>query len=94
MRVLRGAIPFLVIGMFMIPISCNDTVDCFEICSRYNECIADIDVTECTDLCEDRSEQSSANRDQTNRCEDCLDNRTCAEAEFCWADCPVVAVPD
>lgn len=94
MRVLRGAIPFVLVGAFMIPISCNDVIDCFEICSRYNECVERIDVTECTDLCEDRSDASDAVRDQANRCEDCIEAGACPDIEGCWADCPVVPVPD
>jgi hypothetical protein len=94
MRFLRGAIPFALVGMFMIPISCSDLADCSRICFRYNECVERIDVTECTDLCEDRADASDAVSDQANRCEDCTEDGACADIEGCWADCPVVAVPD
>ena len=94
MRVLRGVIPFFVIGIFMVPISCNDTVDCLQICNRYSECVTDIDVTECTDLCEDASDNDDAVRAQANRCEDCLNGGACAEIQGCFDDCPVYVTAD
>jgi hypothetical protein len=70
--------------------------DCAEICSRYGDCIEEIDLTACTDACEDRIETDSSVGARARVCEDCLDGRTCAEVESagCFTACPVVPLQD
>ena len=74
----------------------EQVVDCFEICDRYEDCVEEIDVSACTDACEDMIEVSSDVRRRADDCEDCLDDRSCAEIEAaaCWDDCPVVPLED
>jgi hypothetical protein len=70
--------------------------DCAEICGRYGDCIESIDLTACTDACEDRIEADRAVGARARSCEDCLDGRTCAEVESagCFEECPVVPLRD
>lgn len=74
----------------------GQVADCAEICGRYDECITEIDLTACTDACEDRIEVDSSVGAQANTCEDCLDGRSCAEIETagCFDECPVVPLQD
>jgi hypothetical protein len=57
----------------------GNTVDCFRICDRYSECMTDIDVTSCTDTCEDRADEDEAVETDLKQCEACVDNGSCAE---------------
>jgi hypothetical protein len=83
--------------MLAAPLACEEsanTVDCFQVCSRFSDCVTEIDTTECTDACEDRADASEDVELRARACEDCLEDRSCAEAEGCWADCPVVPVAE
>lgn len=95
----------LVVSALLIPVACGDdanevqdeiegTADCAQICSRYNTCVSDVDESGCIDLCEDTADRSEAGEDAVERCEDCLDGKTCQEAESCWAGCPVAVVEE
>lgn len=92
-------------AMVCIPIGCGDeagevqdeiegTADCTQICTRYESCIGEIDETECVDECEDIADATEAGEQSAKDCEDCLDGKSCAEAEGCWAGCPVVPIAD
>ena len=73
----------------------NNTVDCAQICDSYSDCVTDIDVTECTDYCEDQADSSEATEDRVQSCEDCLDDKSCSEAAVsCWDNCAFVPVPE
>ena len=72
----------------------RNTVDCAEICGRFSECVTDIDVTACTDECEDRADADDLIADRADACEECIRGRSCAEAASCWSDCPVVPAQD
>ena len=74
----------------------NEVADCSEICSRYGDCIGEIDQTACTDACEDRIDANSSVAAQASRCEDCLDDRSCEEVATagCFDQCPVVPRQD
>jgi hypothetical protein len=97
---------FIGLGIVLLfPLACGDdgnevqdeiegTADCTQICSRYADCISDIDETECVDECEDIADATEAGETSAENCEDCLDGKTCTEAESCWANCPVVPIPD
>ncbi|MEZ4232952.1 MAG: hypothetical protein R3B89_27480 [Polyangiaceae bacterium] len=73
----------------------NNTVDCGQICSTYSDCVTDIDVTDCTDYCEDEADKSEQTEDRVQACEDCLDDKSCSEAAMsCWDNCAFVPVPE
>lgn len=91
--------------LLFVPIACGDdgdevqdeiegTVDCTQICARYNTCVEDVDESDCIDLCEDTADNSQAGEEAASTCEDCLDGKTCEEAQSCWAGCPVAAVDE
>jgi len=97
-------IVFAVTALF-IPLACGDdgnevqdeiegTVDCAAICNKYNTCESDVDETGCIDLCEDTADESEAGENAAEACEDCLDGKTCEQAESCWAGCPVAVVAE
>jgi hypothetical protein len=66
------------------------TVECAQICEKYDECVRDIDVIACTDACEDVAQQDRRIATRAGSCEVCVDDATCSEAEACWSNCPVV----
>jgi len=95
----------LVVAALLIPLACGDdgnevqdeiegTADCSQICSKYNECESDVDESGCVDLCEDTADETQAGEEAVENCEDCLDGKTCDQAESCWATCPVAVVPE
>jgi len=66
------------------------TVECAQICEKYDDCVRDIDVIACTDQCEDRAQRDRQTAARAGACEVCIDDATCNEAQPCWASCPVV----
>jgi hypothetical protein len=94
MKYIKGALGYAI--LLALPMSCDDTIDCFQICNTYSDCVTNIDVTECTDLCEDRIDDSANMEASAERCEECIDDRACAEIDQagCFNDCPVVPVSD
>jgi len=72
----------------------DEIIDCEQVCDRYSDCVTDIDVSECRRRCEDDSRNSDDFDVRIERCSNCTDDRTCAEAESCWDDCPIDPVPD
>ena len=79
-------------------LACSDdneidrTADCGSICSRYSECVTDIDVSECTDYCEDQAEANQNIEAATDACDDCIEDKSCAESSACWGSCSLVPV--
>jgi|SoiMetStandDraft_5_1073268.scaffolds.fasta_scaffold100932_2 hypothetical protein len=73
----------------------RNTVNCAKICGRYSECVAEIDVSSCTDRCEDNADANATYASQASSCDSCTgDDKACAEIQGCWGSCPVVAVQD
>jgi hypothetical protein len=73
-------------------INCSDAetaIDCAGICERYQECVEDdYDVSACTDRCEQEAENDRDFRDDTNVCNTCIEDRSCADAFLsCATDC-------
>lgn len=64
------------------------TVDCANICSKYSECIKELDVTSCTSECEDQADANSSYQETAAACTECARDKTCKDAEPCWASCP------
>lgn len=67
--------------------------DCASVCNEYSECVEDIDVTECTDRCEDMAE-SDASQSALDQCDDCIEETSCAEAAACIPECPIIPTPE
>jgi hypothetical protein len=67
----------------------DETIDCAQICSKYNDCIDDdVDQTECIDQCEDKADRNDDAADAVDDCENCLDGTSCVEATFqCGIQC-------
>lgn len=89
---IQGLVGLALLGLiFVLPTSCADTVDCFRACNAYSDCVADIDVTECTDICEDRADASQATEDALATCDACLEDRSCQEIDEagCFDNCPI-----
>lgn len=64
------------------------TFDCAKICSKYDECITKLDVTSCTSECEDQADANPAYQENAASCTACTGDKTCKDAESCWASCP------
>jgi hypothetical protein len=85
---------FLAISTFLLAAGCDRdseagrVFDCAKICSKYSECIKELDVIPCTSECEDQADADSAYQDRAVDCTECTSDRTCKEAEPCWASCP------
>jgi len=71
----------------------RNTVNCSKICAKYDECVAEIDVSSCTDACENNADANEAYARQASQCDSCVDG-ACAEVQGCWASCPVVPAQD
>jgi hypothetical protein len=71
----------------------RNTVNCAKICGKYDECVAEIDVSACTDACENNADANEAYARQASQCDSCVDG-ACAEVQGCWATCPVVSAQD
>jgi hypothetical protein len=72
----------------------QNTVNCAKICGRYSECVTEIDVSSCTDRCEDNADANATYASQASQCDECTDGDACGDIQGCWASCPVVAVAD
>lgn len=70
------------------------TLDCHAICSRYSECFdSDYDVDECRDECRREAAADAEFEDRVDRCEQCIDEASCAAGAFSCADNCVGVVP-
>lgn len=71
----------------------EDVKNCVQICDNYQDCQdSNFDRTDCVDACEARADYDEAFRNAADRCENCLDDGSCAEqADNCASDCdPVI----
>lgn len=84
----------LAVSIFLLASGCERdseagrTVDCATICTKYSECITELDVSSCTSECEDMADADSAYQERAASCTECANEKTCKEAEPCWANCP------
>jgi hypothetical protein len=72
------------------------TIDCAQVCNDWNDCHddamgVDVDVTACTDSCEDAADADEAWEAAIDDCEECLDGTE--DCGSCWATCPNFPVP-
>lgn len=94
---IRGLAGLMLLTLaFVAPTSCSDTVDCYQVCNSYSDCVENIDVTECTDLCEDNADRSQAEEDALDFCEECIEGRSCLEQieAGCFDNCPIEVIPE
>jgi hypothetical protein len=77
-------------------VGCGDTVDeitnridCGQVCQRYADCFkSDYDVDGCTDKCENNADDDAARERKLEKCNSCIDDRSCTDATFnCADDC-------
>lgn len=67
----------------------ENTITCRQVCDRYKECFdSDYDVDECTNSCENEATSDEDKDRRLERCDECIDDRSCSEAVFnCATDC-------
>jgi hypothetical protein len=65
------------------------TIDCDSVCSRYSECFdRNYDVSACRNRCEDSIDTGDLAQSNLDDCENCIDDRSCADATFsCATEC-------
>lgn len=90
------ACALLAISAFVLAPACardseaGRTFDCAKICSKYSECIEKLDVISCTSECEDQADADSRYQESAVDCTECASDKTCKDAEPCWARCPTM----
>jgi len=85
------ALPFALI----VAASCDLTddieaeIDCQGICQRYADCFdEDYDVSACQNRCEDNVDRGDLTAAEVDACDDCIDDRSCAEGTLsCTSEC-------
>ena len=87
---LFGLVPALIISACTL----DEYLACRHVCDRYDECVAHIDVRECTRRCENDAYRSNHFDLRIEACDRCVESRACFEAEPCWDDCPLDPVPE
>jgi hypothetical protein len=63
--------------------------DCSSICTKYRDCAdANYDVSGCTDECRENAANSESFEDKADRCQECVDDKSCVGAAFqCATEC-------
>lgn len=65
----------------------DERVDCRNICDRYRDCYDnDYDTEACRDRCDERVDGEGGDPNAADRCDGCLDDRSCVEATFSCVD--------
>jgi len=91
---LRASLSLSLLIAGVLCASCSDAADdidqfsdCIDICGRYQECFdEDYDTDTCSDRCEDMEHRNGAT--DVDRCENCLDDRSCVSSVFeCGSEC-------
>ena len=72
----------------------DEIFDCQSVCSRYHDCFdKNYDVGHCRDQCRTRSENDPSVRAAADKCEACMDDKSCLSAAFnCTVDCGTIIV--
>lgn len=90
-----GGVGLAIIAGALLGGGCSEaerTYDCARICDGYADCIDDsVDVTDCTDRCEDQGEADPEFAAEASECETCIDDESCVEAAVeCTTECAFV----
>lgn len=67
----------------------KNEITCNDVCQRYSDCFDDdYDVSGCTDRCENKATPDEEKEAQLEKCDACIDDKSCASAVFsCTTDC-------
>ncbi len=68
----------LALGVLATAGCVTDLFECTTACDHYDDCGGVLDVRQCADLCEDRSDLSEGFENQVEQCNDCLDELECS----------------
>jgi hypothetical protein len=70
-------------------------IDCRSVCNRYSECFDEgYDVGACQDRCEDSIDTGDLSQEDLDECDNCIDDRSCADATFSCATQCLSVVPN
>jgi len=63
--------------------------ECGAYCERYQQCVEDdIDVSSCTNTCQEASDDDNDHQAKVRECADCVGSRSCAQSfDDCVDDC-------
>jgi hypothetical protein len=64
-------------------------IDCRSVCDRYSECFdGDYDVSGCQNDCENAVDSGDLQQSDLDECDNCIEDRSCADATFsCAVEC-------
>jgi hypothetical protein len=66
----------------------QNTFNCADLCNRYQDCFdSAYDTGACTDRCEDLADANQNLDERANRCQNCMNDNSCAAASFNCPDC-------
>jgi hypothetical protein len=67
----------------------TNRITCNDVCQRYSDCFDDdYDVDGCTDRCEDKATPDEEKEAQLEKCDACIDDKSCTSAVFgCTTEC-------
>jgi hypothetical protein len=68
----------------------NVLEDCEDVCSKYDECVSETDISDCTDRCEDDTDSTPEGMERLDDCAGCLEERSCAEGTLCIPQCSFI----
>jgi hypothetical protein len=72
----------------------DEIFDCQSVCNRYHDCYnADYDVDACRQRCRTASENNPKVREDADKCEACIDDKSCLTAPFSCGDSCSTIVP-
>jgi hypothetical protein len=92
-RYLLAALPLLLVGSLGgAVVSCDAAdrlFDCQSVCNRYKDCYdSKYDVGTCRGRCRDKAAMDAAFEQKASSCENCMDDKSCAETTFkCATEC-------
>ena len=61
---------------------------CSDVCERWDECRAAINVDDCIDQCEEADDNDVLD-ERIDACDDCVEEGSCQEIDACWQNCPL-----
>ena len=87
--VLSSLLSFAFIGGCNPITEIDQTVDCNDVCNRYQSCFdASYDVAACRNRCEGLVDADGGRPRAANDCDTCMDDRSCVSAVFsCGVPC-------
>jgi hypothetical protein len=68
----------------------NVLEDCEDVCSKYDECVSETDIADCTDRCEDDTDSTPDGMERLDECATCIEDEGCVEAAICIPECTFI----